>query len=685
MSSSGPFPHREPQSGGRFRRAGWLTLMMVATLFPSTSLLAQAQSPDTVWREIPRIIGFSAVVPQTARLVGADVIRLSAQLAAAPVDTGLTAGSPGIVIFLPAPPGMAVGRYIRVRVQESPVLPANLAERFPTFRTYFGQGIDDPSVTTRFEVTPAGVRGIVSSSRGEFVIEPRTIDVQVDQRAGDVLHVAAPKARMRGDTVRRERVIPRPVDPEAPARRGAPADRAGVQRTVRLAVVATKEYTAFHRRGAPNASAARDSALLSLARTINLVQRAYQVDLGIRFTFVNEARSLVFAGSDPFPDRSLSAIRARNQHVIDSIVGAANYDLGHVLTTTDGGEAVVGSICDSATKAMGLSGLPAPVETEPFAIDYVAHELGHQFGANHTFNANVGSCGGNRKAIVATEPGSGSTIMSYAGICNPLNVQPHADSYFHIVSLAEIGDRLASVSCLGTLSTGNRAPEARTPRRDIFVPVSTPFMLVGSASDLDDDPLRYTWEQVPGTEWDPAPMPPEGDVDGKIRPLFRSFAPSVDTVRYLPSLARLARQYPVQFEALPSRAHQDGRGLEFQFTARDGRGGIGTAATTVHAVGARPFKVTAPAAGTAWSARTQVTVRWNVAGTDAAPISCSTVDVRLSADGGGTFPTTLASSLPNTGSATLTLGEIAATSNARVMVACSEQTFFNTSPVFRIR
>ncbi|HEX8117522.1 MAG TPA: M12 family metallo-peptidase, partial [Pyrinomonadaceae bacterium] len=312
---------------------------------------------------------------------------------------------------------------------------------------------------------------------------------------------------------------------------------------------------------------------------------------------------------------------------------------------------------------------------DAFDVDYVAHEMGHQFGANHTFNATTESCHNNRNPTTAYEPGSGSTIMGYAGICGPSDLQRNSDSYFHVASLEEILDYVTSeeVRAVPRLTRTNNRPPAVVAGQRFVVPKGTPFRLDAVGTDADGDVVTFDWEQFDlGKE-----SPPDDDGD-EARPIFRSFNPSKAAARFFPLLESLTAGRLPPGEALPARTRQ----MSFRVTGRDNRsggGGVSVADATVSVItDSGPFVVNGPAAAAAWTVGTRQAVAWSVAGTSAAPVNCGRVRVSLSTDGGKTF-TVLVPSTPNTGSAAVTVPNTP-TERARVMVEAVDNAFFNLSP-----
>lgn len=387
---------------------------------------------------------------------------------------------------------------------------------------------------------------------------------------------------------------------------------------------------------------------------------------------------------------------AENQTTVTSIIGTANFDIGHVFSTGGGGVAGLGVVCRTSMKARGVTGLTNPVG-DNYDIDYVAHEMGHQFGGNHTFNSTTSSCGGgNRNSSTAYEVGSGTTIMAYAGICGTDNTQPHSDPYFYTASFDEITTYTttgAGAACAVVTATGNSFPTVIMPANNLQIPKSTPFVLTGSATDPNADALTYDWE-----EWDLGTSGAwNNGANSTTAPLFRSRIPSVNGTRYFPSLPVILAGYPtappsamngLKGETLPAVA----RDIKFRLTVRDNKPGGGGVATggngcssagtfTVKVTDDGPFLLTVPNTNVVWAGNSTQTVTWNVANTNsAAGINCQNVDIFLSTDGGLTYPTTILTNTPNDGTQTITVPNVS-TTTARIMVKANGNIFFDISDV----
>lgn len=612
------------------------------------------------------------IVPDQARVVAADIAALDAILASAPHEDDVPVTQSPVQLQLPMPDGS----FMSFRIVESPIMHPDLAARYPEIKTYLAQGIDDPIMRGRFDRTPNGFHAMISTSRDEIYIDPYSRD-----------DIAFYNVYFANDFQRSSAQILPQLPPEilreagqagVSQRSDVTASRSGTTRSdYSLALATTGEYSTFH-------GGTKPLVMSELTTAINRVNEIYERDLAVRLFFVANNDDLIYlnGATDPYTNSSGGAMLSENQITIDAVIGVDQYDVGHVFSTGGGGIATLASVCWTNFAARGVTGLPNPVG-DPFYIDFVAHELGHQFGARHTFNSNSGNCAGNQHSpSTAYEPGSGTTIMAYAGICSPHNVQFLSDAMFHRVSHAEIRAYVENANpdfggeCPTLIPTGNTPPTADAGTSGVTLPIDTPFELTGSATDPDPgDVLTYSWEQYDlGPQG--APNSPSGNA-----PIFRTFLPKSTPVRTFPQISDIVNNTQTLGEILPTYS----RDLTFQLTVRDR--GIGTGGYDEDLISmsvtnqAGPFAVTSPNGGGTFN--NTILVQWNVASTNLNPVSCSTVDILLSTDGGFTYPITMMSGTPNDGSQVVDIPLAGAFQNqARIRVECelnSTVAFFDIS------
>ncbi|WP_324671946.1 reprolysin-like metallopeptidase [Hymenobacter sp. GOD-10R] len=598
-----------------------------------------------------------------------DAVRSALQTAPAAATNAVRQS--GTVISLPLPDGSS-GRF---RVAESVVMDPALAARYSMIKTYVAEGIDDVNATARLDVTPAGLHAMIRSFNNIVFIDPAA-------KGDNSHHLVFDRRAMDFASQQRTCYTSEVSTATALTPASVLAPNGDILRTYRLALSCTGEY-AINK--SVNATApTKAEALAGIVSSVNRVTGVYEQELAIRLVLIPTTDQVIYLdpATDPYTNLSNGATLTTNQATIDNVIGTANYDIGHIFNTADGGIAGLGVVCRAGQKARGSTGLPNPTG-DAFDIDYVAHEMGHQFGGNHTFNGNLGSCaGGNRSAANAYEPGSGTTIMAYAGICGANNTQSNSDPYFHSRSFDEITTYVrGNGACSVNTPTGNKPPVVNAGL-SYSIPLNTPFTLTGSATDPDGDQLTYSWEEF---DLGPAgaPTAPTGNA-----PLFRFFPPTPNPSRTFPSAVRpngqpgaLLTNVPVIGEILPSYA----RTMNFRLVARDNRvtgGAVDYATTTVTAVeNTGPFVLTAPtAANLTWTAGIPQQVTWDVANTTAAPINAARVNVLLSTDGGRTFSIVLLAGTPNDGCEYVTVppiyGNIPA---ARIKVEAAGNIFFDIS------
>lgn len=417
---------------------------------------------------------------------------------------------------------------------------------------------------------------------------------------------------------------------------------------------------------------------------MNRVNGVYERDFSVRMNIVANNHLLIYTNpaTDPYSNGNASAMLNENQTNITNVIGSANYGIGHVFGTNSGGIAALGSVCSNTNKARGVTGSAVRIN-DPFDIDYVAHEMSHQFGGSHTFNSVLGSCNGSRSGTNAYEPGSGITIMAYAGICGSDNLASNSIDIFHALRYDQIRTFIttgAGNNCDLATNTGNAFPLVDAGPSIYHMPLSTPFRMKAVGSDANPgDQLTYCRKQYDVDQANPVSL--AANPTSGTHPLFMSFLPDTNPIRIFPRMQTIVNNQNDNREKLPYYP----RRLRFRVTVRDNRpngGAVSLDSTTIWAVAdTGPFLVTYPNAFLTRQSGTTQTVTWNVAGTTAAPINCQSVNIKLSTDGGFNHPITLAAGIPNNGSAAIIVPNLGPgpISTCRIMVEAADNIFFDIS------
>lgn len=610
------------------------------------------------------------IKPEKANYFRADLPALKAEFATCPAEKEGIIKNYGKIIAIPGPGGVLK----RFAFASYDMMEEGLKQKWDFIRTYTGQGLDDPTAICKVDFTQKGFHAMVIGAGETWFIDPAFSENDTQYQVylkKDFNAAAAGKQFVCGFESEAESGLPVGPQTESVLNTGA------TRRVYRIGIATTGEYTSFHG-GVTQAASA-------IATSLNRINGVYEKEVCIRMVLISNNNLLIYtnANTDPYTNSSGSAMLNQNQTTFNNVIGGTNYDIGHVFSTGGGGIAAKGSVCSSTNKARGVTGSPSPVG-DPFDIDYVAHEIGHQFSGDHTFNSESGGCGGgNRASTAAYEPGSGTTIMAYAGLCDPDNTQNNSDAYFHfrsyeqIISFTNTG---GGNGCAVQQSTGNNTPVLPAIPGSRVIPVSTPFKLTAPlATDANGNALTYCWEQN-----DLGPASTLSNPTGNA-PLFRSITPVASQTRFFPRLPNIVANTNSTGERLPTTK----RSMNFKLTVRDNNAGAGGVVSTT-------FQMTSDTAGGAfqvltpnissvvWEGGSSQTVTWRVGKTNLSPFNSPRVRIWLSTNGGTSFTTLVKDSVTNDGSETI-LVPFVVSNTCRIMVESFENVFFDISNAsFRI-
>ncbi len=648
----------------------WSVLLLVFVTF-------YANAQNRAWKSISQkeLSTFERVerssVPSDYSIFQLDLKKLAQIIEQAPLEGSNS--STNIITSFPD----SNGNMERFEIFKAPLMSVALSKKYPQINSYIGKSLENVSTTIRFSITSFGLQAVkYSDETGITYIDSYT----KDQKNYMVYNRESLAEHPGINCLVDDSYLPNNTDIATITSKKLAQTAARTFREYRLAMACTIEYAKFHLDQAlasgiplPDEQSKKAVVLSAMVATMTRVNFIYERDLSIRMILVDNNDELIFIDTDEFNNNNANQLISQSQKVIDKTIGNTNYDIGHTVSTGGGGLAQLQTPCNPFTKAMGITGSPNPIG-DPFDVDFVAHEMGHQFGAAHTFNSN---CNGNIMPDTAVEPGSGSTIMGYAGVCSP-NVQANSDPFFHSVSIDQINNFIINKGNCSVNTNKTTSTISIDAGTNYTIPKSTPFKLTATNPGLETANFTYSWEQI---DKESSVQPPISTNTGG--PQFRVFKPTKDLVRYFPQFETVLNGTVSNWEVLPSTA----RTLNFNVIARDnnielgGQTAIDNTQITVSNAG--PFLVTYPnSVDEKWTAKSSQTVTWNVAGTTANGINTNLVNILFSADNGQTF-TTIKANTPNDGNESIVVPDYSST-NCRILIEAVGNIYYTVSKEFTI-
>lgn len=645
-----------------------LFFILLVFLFSVPQLLCS----QTLWTKISErnieksLVRARATLPSSYQLFALDFTAFKQLLKNAPLENSLNAAE--LIISFPT----SEGKVTSFKVVEAPIMEAELQQKFPALKSYSAISIDDSQITLRFSITDFGLHAMsLTNEKGAYFIDSYTNDsknymvyYKKDCKSTKEFECQT-KTENKGKKQQKNTIQ---------------KSNNGLFRQYRMAMTTDAAYSQYHidAAGVTNGTLAqKKSAVLSaLIVSMTRINGVFERDLGVRMNLVANNDLILLIGPNAF-EFTEANIMNENIIILNNTIGINNYDVGHLVTAI-GNNIAAGSCICHFDKGAGTTGSGNPVG-DPFDIDYLAHEIGHQFGAGHSFYS---SCGDNASETTCVEPGSGSTIMAYAGICDP-SVQNHSDAYFNIASIQEIEMVMNEPDNCSVNSPSSTTPII-APLNNYKIPYGTAFVLKGNATGANPSSLTYCWEQI-DVNFDylnPQPQPPL--ITNTLGPNFRSLPPSSSPDRYLPNFKSvLAGNLKPKWEVIPSVA----RMLNFALTVRNNSlingGQTQTATTQIEVANVGPFKITSPSqVNSAYSSGIQHNLTWDVAGTTSNGINTATVTISISTDNGLTF-NTLVSNTPNDGNELIQFPSINSP-YCRLMIKADSNIYYAVSCNFSI-
>ncbi|MDP5231737.1 MAG: M12 family metallo-peptidase, partial [Cellulophaga sp.] len=549
------------------------------------------------------------------------------------------------------------GKMTEFSVQENTIFSPELAAKYPEIKSYKGVSLEDPNKSIRFSVSQNGIQSmLVDKNSDQTTFMQKTANgsayILYARNGLDAVDKAfvceTQETFLKSSSTSRTRIV-----------------TSQVLKKFRVAISATGEYTQYHGGTVPD-------ALAAINATLTRINMVFETDLGITLELVANTDLVIYTSAitDPYNGN----LNSQAQNNFNNVIGAANYDIGHLFNRANnaGDAGFIGSVCIDAQKGSAFSSALVP-EGDFYDVDFVAHEMGHQLGANHTWSFE------SEGSLVQVEPGSGTTIMGYAGITGVNNVAPNGQDYFHYISIKQISDNLATTTCAVEIPLLN-TPPVIAPLTNYVIPKSTAFVLSGNATDSDlGDVLTYAWEQIDDgivTNLTFGPNNPSGAN-------FRSQQPTTNPERYFPMLSRVLQGNLTQSNPTINSAWETvsdvEREMNFALTVRDnstGGGQVAAATLKVDVVNnSGTFSVLSQNAAVTYDAGSVQSVIWDVANTNQTPINTAEVDIFLSTDGGLTFPILVAQNVKNDGEHEILIPNTV-TSQARLMIKASDNIYF---------